>query len=187
MKIIAGLGNPGKRYVNTRHNVGYKVVELVAQEYGTKFFPYLNNLVEIAKINIYNQLVLIAKPLTFMNNSGLALTKLIKAKHVSLDQFLVVYDDIDIPIGGIKVKAFGGSGGHKGIDSIIQYLESKNFPRVKLGIGHPGRPELVKKYVLSEIKNKKELAMIRKSIIMAKEAIKVWIKFGIKEVMSRFN
>lgn len=181
------MGNPGKAYVNSRHNIGYKVVEFLSRDYKAKFSPYFNRLVEIAKVKVYNQLVLITKPLTFMNTSGLALSKLIKSKNINLDQFLVVYDDIDLKVGRIKIKPFGGSGGHKGMKSVIQHLGSKNFPRLRVGIGHPGDPKLVTEFVLAPIKDKQEWEELKNSIIEAKKAIKYWIKYDIQKAMCKFN
>jgi len=187
VKIIAGLGNPGEKYVESRHNIGYKVIDLLAKEYRVKFFNQLNKLIKIAETRICGQVVCFIKPLTFMNVSGLPISQFIEFRNISLDQFLLVYDDIDLSIGQVKIKPSGSSGGHRGVESIIKYLENKNFPRVRIGIGHPGDPELIAKHVLSSVKDKQQIKQLEKCIIIAKEAIKLWIKDDIEKVMSKFN
>jgi len=187
VKVIAGLGNPGKKYAKTRHNVGYMVADLLAKEYSIEFKKQSNRLIEISEVTVYNQRIFILKPMSFMNVSGAVLSKFIKYKNVNLNNFLVIYDDIALGLGQIKIKPRGGSGGHNGVESIITSIGSKNFPRLRVGIGHPGDPELVSKYVLTPVKSKQEDIKLENSTIKAKEALDFWIKHSIDEVMNKFN
>jgi PTH1 family peptidyl-tRNA hydrolase len=148
VKLIVGLGNPGPRYAQNRHNVGYKCLERIAQHYdmtaGKVMFKAY-----VARGQIGGHKVVLARPLTFMNLSGLAVRPLLRWYHLALDDLLVIYDDLDLPLGSIRLRRKGGSGGHKGMRSIIQALGSQAFPRLRIGIGRPvrGEPE---DYVLSD-------------------------------------
>lgn len=187
MKLLVGLGNPGKKYINTRHNIGYRVVKFFEEEYNVTFSTALNSLVELAKINVYNEDVIIIRPLTFMNASGDAVREIVRFRKIDLDDLLIIYDDVDLNVGTIKVKPSGGSAGHKGMKSIIQTLGTESFKRIKIGIRHPGKDKSVSDYVLSSPKNEKEIDCLKESIEKAKEAIEVWIKYDIETTMSRFN
>jgi PTH1 family peptidyl-tRNA hydrolase len=148
VKLIVGLGNPGPRYAQNRHNVGYQCLERIAQHddmtAGKVMFKAY-----VARGQIGGHKVVLARPLTFMNLSGLAVRPLLRWYHLALDDLLVIYDDLDLPLGSIRLRRKGGSGGHKGMRSIIQALGSQAFPRLRIGIGRPvrGEPE---DYVLSD-------------------------------------
>lgn len=182
-----GLGNPGEKYTHTRHNAGYQTVKLLVEEYKSEFSSNLNNLVETANIRIYNNSVTVIRPLIFMNKSGVVLPEFLKKYNIDLQNFLLVYDDVNLVPGGIKLKSSGGSGGHKGVESIIDKLENNNFPRIKIGIGHPGSPQLVSEYVLSSPKEKEELELLQVGMQKAKQAIKFWIEHGIHKTMNKYN
>ncbi len=186
-KLLVGLGNPGRKYIDTRHNVGFKVVELFTKEYNIEFNSELKGLIEIAKINVYNKLVFVAKPLTFMNVSGDAVSKVMQQKEIDLDDLLVVYDDVDLKVGNIKVKPFGGSAGHKGIKSIIKTLKTEKFKRIRIGIGHPGKDRSVSDYVLNIPNGEEENVCLKQSIEKAKKAVEYWLQYGIEKTMSKFN
>ena len=189
MKLIVGLGNPGKKYEKTRHNLGFAVLDALLQKLTPvektvwKEDKKSNSL--IAKIS---NLVL-AKPRTFVNRSGVAIKKL--TRHYTLDPkgLFIVHDDLDLPLGKIKIRKGGGSGGHKGVDSIIKELGTPDFVRFRLGIGHPGpgsSEKEVEGYVLSPFgRGEKDEArrMVKKTV----EAIKIALEGGIEQAMSRIN
>ena len=153
MHLIVGLGNPGKKYEKTRHNVGFLVLDEFQKEHGFPEFTLLKKHTSLISKDILNETeALLAKPQTFMNNSGKAVRSFMAAKP----NLIVVHDDIDIPLGKMKVSENRGSAGHKGVDSIIQALGTKNFTRIRVGIqpakGKPSNVEtfVLKKFTLTE-------------------------------------
>lgn len=187
-KVVVGLGNPGEKYAYTRHNVGYRAVELFLNEHGgSNFTPALNNLVETADIKVYNHQIKVLRALTFMNLSGVGIGRFVRKNKLDLKNLLVLYDDIDLSPGEIKLRPSGGSGGHKGVNSLIESIGSKKFPRLKIGVGHPGDPGEVSDYVLSKPRTKEGKEIQKKSIQKANEAVEFWIKYGIEEAMNEFN
>src|SRR4030042_7034818 len=139
MWLIIGLGNPGKGYRSTRHNVGFRVVDRLAREQGIQFNKRRGG-AQVGEGRVGRQKVILAKPLTYMNKSGLAVKKLVKASGIPLDRLVVVHDDLDLACGRMKIKEKGGHGGHKGGQSIIEQLGSTDFLRGKGGIGKPESP-----------------------------------------------
>lgn len=138
IKLIVGLGNPEEQYKNTRHNIGYKIIDNLENEYG--IWPYLNFFDELLEGNIrvgYKQLILLLRPTTGMNNSGISVAKTIKELNIQPSQILVIYDDISLPFGTIRLREGGSAGGHNGIKSVIEQLQTKDFNRLKVGIGQP--------------------------------------------------
>ncbi len=138
IKLIVGLGNPEEQYKNTRHNIGYKVIDNLVKEYFT--WPsndFFNRLFEGNICIGYNQLVLMLKPTIGMNDSGISVAKTIKELNIQPSQILVVYDDISLPLGTIRLREGGSAGGHNGIKSIIEQLQTEDFNRLKVGIGQP--------------------------------------------------
>jgi len=133
MKLIIGLGNPGLKYTSTRHNVGWKVLDLLNQELGFSFKNNLRTESEIAK----NREVILARPQTFMNNSGRSVAKLLKYYDLTPADLIVIHDDLDLPLGAIRHRSTGSSGGHNGVQSIIDHLSTRDFSRIKIGIGRP--------------------------------------------------
>lgn len=187
MKVIAGLGNPGKIYRDSRHNVGFSVVNYLSKLY--KVALKKDNLTQAlkAKIKIRNQNIIIALPLTFMNLSGAAIRALLNKYKVDLENLLVVCDDLDLEFGRLKLKPAGSSGGHRGIESIIGALGNKNFPRLRIGIGRPKSADIEPKdFVLSTF-SKKEKEKIPKIIERASDCCRFWVKAGIIETMNIFN
>jgi PTH1 family peptidyl-tRNA hydrolase len=202
MKIIVGLGNPGKKFEKTRHNLGFLVVESLKSKIKS-FSDWKKNkkfLSEISEGKINEERVILAKPQTFMNNSGKAVKSLIKnfllnKAMAELSRHLfVIHDDIDIPIGKFKISIGRGSGGHKGIQSIIDELGTKNFVRFRVGIKPNPKFKMqnaklkfkIQNFVLEKF-NKKEEKILKKVIEMACQAIKMAIKEGIEKAMSEFN
>jgi len=183
--LIIGLGNPGKGYRLTRHNVGFRVVERFAREQGIQFNKRRSG-AQVGDGRVGREKVILAKPLTYMNKSGAAVRKLIEALHIPLDHLVVVHDDLDLACGRMKIKDKGGHGGHKGVQSIIEQLGSADFLRVKVGIGKPPSQDEGADYVLSRFAAD-ERALIKESVEQAVEAIEAVIVSGKDQAMSRYN
>jgi len=148
LKIIVGLGNPGSKYTETRHNAGFWFVEALANVYHGDFRIEKKFHGEVAKINIAGKDIWLLKPDTFMNRSGLAVQSLLSFYRYTPEQLLVAHDEIDLPPGTIKLKTSGGHGGHNGLRDIISQCASKDFHRLRIGVGHPGSKDQVVDYVL---------------------------------------
>jgi PTH1 family peptidyl-tRNA hydrolase len=185
MWLIIGLGNPGKRYRLTKHNVGFRVVDRFAEKKVIKLKRRLGK-VQIGEGRIGSDRVVIAKPLTYMNRSGTVVKKLIRELSITLDHLVVVHDDLDLGCGRIKIKEKGGHGGHKGVGSIIEQVESPDFLRVKVGIDKPETPDEGADYVLSPFDNE-QLPLVEESMEQASEAIETIIVSGKDKAMSMYN
>jgi PTH1 family peptidyl-tRNA hydrolase len=194
MMLIVGLGNPGIKYKNTRHNVGFMAVDYLAETSGVRFNKS-DFKSHWGKGNILGREVILVKPQTFMNLSGKAVKVLADFFHIEPKGILVIYDDIDLELGAIRIRLGGGSGGHRGMQSIIEYLGANNFPRIRLGIGRPKNEAEglmlnaegdVADYVLSPF-NSEEKDMLKQMLDRAKEAVDVLLKDGIEKAMNRFN
>jgi PTH1 family peptidyl-tRNA hydrolase len=133
MKLIVGLGNPGRNYVNNRHNVGFKCVDLFAREHAISL-TQRRALSKLGTGEVSGTKIVLAKPLTFMNSSGAAVSALVRRLKLSSQDILVIYDDLDLPLGKIRIREEGSSGGHNGLKSIISHLGTQEFPRIKVGI-----------------------------------------------------
>ena len=184
--IIVGLGNPGKEYERTRHNVGYRTAELLAKGAGVKIdrakFRGLTRSAELA-----GRRVLLLKPETYMNNSGEAVQLAAMFYKVPIDRILVISDDISLPVGKIRVRAEGSAGGHNGLKSIISHLGSQDFPRIKIGVGAKPHPDYdLADWVLSSFspQEEKALAPTIERALLAAEAV---IAEGTTQAMNRFN
>jgi PTH1 family peptidyl-tRNA hydrolase len=148
LKVIVGLGNPGSKYTETRHNAGFWFIEEVARKYSAAFRPDKKFHGEVAKISLEGKEIWLLKPDTFMNRSGLAVQSLLSFYRLTADQLLVAHDEIDLPPGTAKLKTGGGHGGHNGLRDIISQLGTKDFHRLRIGVGHPGNKDQVVDYVL---------------------------------------
>lgn len=186
MIIIAGLGNPGKEYVNTRHNVGFMAIDALASKYGIDVNEKKHKAI-IGKGTINGQKVILAKPQTFMNLSGESLRELADYYKPEVEtQVIVVYDDITLDVGGIRVRKKGSAGGHNGMKSIIAHLGTENFQRVRVGIGEkPARMDLAD-WVLSRF-SKEDLATLEDSLGEAVDAVTMLTEGGIDEAMNKYN
>lgn len=154
IKLIVGLGNPEEQYANTRHNIGYRVVDELIKIYSTwPTISFFNSLLEGNIYIGYKNLVYMLKPTTGMNTSGQSILKACNEFNLKPSQILVIYDDINLPIGTIRVREAGSSGGHKGVQSIIDSLETTCFNRLRIGVGKPDKTESILDYVLSEETN----------------------------------
>ena len=178
MKLIVGLGNPGKEYINTRHNCGFRCLDyLLGDVKWKKKFKSL-----YYKVDENGTSIVYVKPHTYMNLSGMAINSFLKYFKIDVNDMLVIYDDMDLETGTIKLKTVGGSGGHKGIESIIEYLNTKKFNRVKIGISHSRSVEGAD-YVLGEF-TKKELKDINEALESVGGIITDFIAYGMDKTMN---
>ncbi|MBL1433654.1 MAG: aminoacyl-tRNA hydrolase [Gammaproteobacteria bacterium] len=150
LKCIVGLGNPGSRYADTRHNVGFWLVDAIANRYQARFKAEAKYKGELAVANTPSGEVRLLKPQTFMNLSGSAVAPLLNFYKIEPAQTLIVYDELDLPPGTVRLKKAGGHGGHNGLRDIVQQTGSKEFLRLRIGIGHPGHSDQVSSYVLGK-------------------------------------
>ncbi len=184
MWLVVGLGNPGPEYAHTRHNIGFMVVEALARRYGATFRPSRQARAEVAEIRIDDERVVLVKPLTYMNLSGEAVRPLLQWYRLTPDRLLVVYDDLDLPFGRLRIRPRGSSGGHGGMRSIIEHLGTEAFPRLRIGIGRPVGPARV--YVLQPF-TPEEQAQVPAIIERAVQAVETIIREGLEAAMNRFN
>jgi len=149
MYVIAGLGNPGQKYAETRHNAGFWFIDCLASQaaVGLRMQSRLHS--ETAKCDLFGHECLLVKPDTFVNRSGLAVRRIMDYYKLPLDKLLVAYDELDLPPGTVRLKQGGGHGGHNGLRDIFAHLGTPDFLRLRIGIGHPGQKHLVTRYVLS--------------------------------------
>ena len=184
-----GLGNPGAEFVGTRHNVGAEAVELVAARHGGRLRAEKGLRATTASLQLEGRRVLVAVPLTYMNDSGMAVVPLVRRAGVGqrlADALVVVHDELDLPPGRIRVKAGGGTAGNNGLKSIVAHLQSQEFLRVRLGIGKPpGRKEGTD-HVLRR-PSKSERSLLEVAIEEAADAVEVIVASGVEEAMNRFN
>ena len=148
LKVIVGLGNPGSKYTETRHNAGFWFIEEVARKYSVIFRSEKKFHGEVAKVSIEGKDIWLLKPDTFMNLSGRAVQSLLSFYQITAEQLLVAHDEIDLDPGTAKLKTGGGHGGHNGLRDIISQLGTKDFHRLRIGVGHPGNKDQVVDYVL---------------------------------------
>ncbi|MFN3407107.1 MAG: aminoacyl-tRNA hydrolase [Caldimicrobium sp.] len=182
MWIFCGLGNPGKEYEYTRHNFGFLVVSHFAKKHKLHF--RLEPILE-SEITQYKNLAILVKPQTYMNLSGRAVKKILQKYNESPSNLLVIYDDLDLPLGKIKLLPKGGAGGHKGVQSIIEALQSKDFPRLKLGIGRPENGSS-RDYVLSPF-SEREWSLVQKVIDEALQTLESILHIGLFKTMTIVN
>ncbi|WP_448587522.1 aminoacyl-tRNA hydrolase [Thermocrinis sp.] len=155
VKLLVGLGNPGKKYEKTRHNVGFMVVDEFLKKLRVKDYSE-ECLSHVYKVRVSGKEVIVAKPQTYMNNSGLAVLNLLEEYDLRPEDMMVVYDDLDLPLGRIKLRLEGSSGGHHGVESIIREIKADNFIRLRVGIGRPKDKNKVVDYVLSPFSEEEE-------------------------------
>jgi PTH1 family peptidyl-tRNA hydrolase len=185
MKLVAGLGNPGTKYRQTRHNIGFMVLrELANRHNGQK--PKKRFHGETLEINVRHQRLLLLSPTTFMNRSGQSVAAAMHYYRLPMDDLLVVCDDLNLPVNRLRLKGSGSSGGQKGIRDIIRALGGEDFPRLRIGIGRPPEGSDPAHYVLSRFP-KKEWPDVEATVIRAAEAVECWAVEGVEETMNRFN
>lgn len=183
--LLVGLGNPGREYQTHRHNVGFMVMDRLAAENGLTFSRQRCQALAIDG-SVAGKAVILAKPQTYMNKSGLAVDKLMRFYKISLDRLLVVHDDLDLDFGALRFRAAGSSGGHQGINSIIERLGSREFPRLRLGIGRPPGQMDPAVFVLKPFSVSQE-PVLDLMLAQAVEGIYTFLREGITLAMSRHN
>ena len=185
MYLIVGLGNPEEDYSNTRHNMGFNTINKIAKEYkidvDKKKFKGLcgSGIIEGEK-------VILLKPQTFMNLSGESIKEIVQFYKIKMEDLIVIYDDIDIKPGLIKVKKFGGPGTHNGMKSVVKELNTENFKRVRVGIGTPDDKEDLIQYVIGAI-SEEDKEKLESGVNLAKNAVIEIVKNGIDAAMNKFN
>lgn len=193
MKLIVGLGNPGRTYAHNRHNIGFRCLNYLAK---TQSIPIkqrqCQSQVGIGRIAGID--LVLAKPQTFVNNSGKAVSSLVNRYHIPLTDLIIIHDDLDLPSGKIRLRRGGSSGGHKGVESIISAVKGQDFSRIRVGIGRPvqtgGQPateeDIIVRYVLSDFTPQEE-KIIKPAIARVAEAVYCVLTEGIDIAMNRFN
>jgi len=184
-KLVVGLGNPGDEYKETRHNIGFMVVDHLKEKLPGSF-ENLNKFESLYyKGRCRGRNLFLQKPMTFMNLSGKAVGKLIRSVNIAPDEVVAIYDDLDLPFGKIRLRKSGGTGGHNGVESLISELGSNNFARVRVGIGRSNSKDQ-SEHVLGVFSNE-EQANLPDIIEKASEATKLILYRGLTEAMNRFN
>ena len=187
MKLIAGLGNPGKEYQNTRHNSGFMAVDLLADRLGVSITTNKFNAL-CAKANISGQPVLLLKPLTYMNESGSAISQAVSFYKIEPQDILIIHDDMDLPVGSVRIRKKGSAGGQKGMKSIINSLKTDAIARIRIGVGHSqkGNHEIVPDWVLSPV-SKADREVFDTALKAAADASYAWVSEDMDKVMSAYN
>lgn len=183
VSLVVGLGNPGRQYEDTRHNVGFMAVEAFAEKHGMQFKGSKQR-ADVARGTVDGRAVLLAEPLTYMNESGLAVSALGRYYRIDSSRLLVVCDDIDLPFGTLRMRAQGSSGGQRGLQSIIQQLGTDRFPRLRIGVSRP-RGEAVG-HVLGRFSAGEE-ALLPGLLDVAVSAVEAFLTEEVVDVMNRFN
>lgn len=187
MKLIVGLGNPGEGYARTRHNVGFRVVDRFAERHRLRFGSREHQSL-VGRGRVSGQGVVVAKPQTYMNVSGAAVAGLVRSYADTLDELLVVYDDVDLPLGKLRLRTGGSAGTHNGMKSILASLESDSFPRLRIGIrgvSH-SRDEDLADYVLEDFEPEEE-AVVDEVVEKAADALVLFVRGELSRAMNEFN
>jgi len=188
LKFVVGLGNPGVKYEFTRHNIGFRIVDNLAQDIGIEFKKVKSYYSLISRGKINDHKIMLVKPQIFMNLSGRAVNKIVSYYKIPFSDLLIVYDDLNLELGQIRIRKKGSTGGHKGMESIIQYLGGKNIPRLRVGIGSSlfnSNFDYIS-YVLLNFKVE-EIEKVKEIVELSTEAIKSIIKNGFEEAMRKYN
>jgi PTH1 family peptidyl-tRNA hydrolase len=186
MKVIVGLGNPGRKYEHTPHNVGFEIVDLLAAEQGAKFRRSWRFPLESAEVRIGGEEVLLVKPQTFMNRSGEAVAPLMRKKGVGAGGLLVIVDDVELPVGSLRLRARGSAGTHNGLTSLIERVGSQEFARLRVGVGPVPTGQDRVTFVLGRYPAELHAPVeaLRKK---AAEAALSWVNDGVEKTMNKFN
>ncbi len=185
MKLIVGLGNPSNLYKDTRHNLGFKVLDKISEKLRSSFKAGKGEYL-IGEIRYKKNDILLVKPLTYMNNSGIAVEDVLDRYDILAEDCLVICDDLNFPLGKIKFRRRGGDGGNKGLESIIYHLETIEFPRLRIGIKNEKLGDDYSSFVLSKFERDEE-KKINEIIDLSTEASIFWADYGIDEVMNKYN
>ncbi|SDQ04271.1 peptidyl-tRNA hydrolase [Virgibacillus subterraneus] len=185
MKCIVGLGNPGRKFKKTRHNIGFMVIDELVDRHNWKLKKDKFNGKSTVEF-LGNEKVILLQPQTYMNLSGGSIRPLIDFYNIAVDDVLVIYDDLDLPTGKIRLRQKGSHGGHNGIRSTIEHLGTKEFKRLRIGIGRPSGQMQVVDYVLGSFPKEKHEA-VDSGIQKAADACEAWLEKSFSEVMNEFN
>lgn len=184
MYLIVGLGNPEADYAKTRHNMGFNVINQLAKEYGIEIARKKFNS-EYENAIIEGQKVILVKPQTFMNLSGEAVIQFVDFYKIELDKVIIIYDDIDIEPGKIRIRKSGSPGSHNGMKSVVHYLKNENFTRIRVGIGRPDEQNMIE-YVIGNVPEE-EMELLNSGVKKAKEALVELLKNGVDVAMNKYN
>jgi PTH1 family peptidyl-tRNA hydrolase len=185
MKLIVGLGNPGERYEHTRHNIGFLIVDRLAERWGIRWSPTkLKGWVGEGSFS--GEKVVLLKPMTYMNLSGESVRPVKDWYKVDLDQIAVIYDDLDLPTGQLRLREKGSAGGHNGMKSIIQHLGTQEFKRIRVGVDRPSPGDDIARYVLEPFP-KAQQTLVEESIDRSCQAVESWIKESFFKAMNQFH
>lgn len=185
MYIIVGLGNPEEEYAGTRHNMGFDVINAIAEKYKIQVNKNKFNSL-YAKSNIEGQEVILVKPQTYMNLSGISIREIANFYKIKKEEIIIIYDDMDIKQGTIKIRKQGSSAGHNGVKSVIENLGTEEIQRIRVGIGKEKRTEDKIKYVLGHI-SKEDREILDEGITKARDAVVEILKNGIEKAMNKYN
>lgn len=185
MYLIVGLGNPGKEYALTRHNLGFRVIDALAQQFAAPAYKDKCQS-QIAPLTLENHKVILAKPQTFMNNSGLAVRSLLEWYKILPQKLILIYDDVDLEVGQLRLREKGAAGGHHGVESVLEHVKTTEFARVRVGIGRESLSGDVSAYVLQKIPPAQQ-EPLELAISSAAEAVAEIVKNGIADAMNKFN
>jgi PTH1 family peptidyl-tRNA hydrolase len=186
LHLIVGLGNPGADYAKTRHNAGFLLVEKLAANWKSGWTNEKKFQSRVARAERGGRKVLLAEPQTFMNLSGEAVGALVQFYQLPLEKILVVVDDADLPLGEIRLRPAGGSGGHHGLESVAQHLGAKNYARLRIGIGRKDEARQITGHVLGKF-SAAENALLEKVLERAAGQLECWLSAGLQKAMSQFN
>lgn len=185
MKLVVGLGNPGAKYVGTRHNIGYEILAELGRRHGTgrvksKFQA------ELLEVNVAGTKVVLLSPVTYMNLSGRSVRPCVDFYKIEKEDMLILCDDVNLPVGKIRVRAKGTAGGQKGLADVIRVMGGDDVPRLRVGVGEPPASWAMADYVLSKF-TAKETEEIKIAVLNAADAVEMWIASGIETCMNRYN
>jgi PTH1 family peptidyl-tRNA hydrolase len=186
MHLIVGLGNPGAEYAKTRHNAGFLLVEKLASHWKADWANERKFVSRVAKAGHGGKKILLCEPQTFMNLSGEAVAAVVQYYQLPLERVLVVVDDADLPLGEIRLRPGGGSGGHHGLDSVAQHLGSKEYARLRIGIGRKNEARQITGHVLGRF-GSDENSVLEKVLERGASQIECWLEGGLQKAMSQFN
>ena len=185
MKMIAGLGNPGAEYAATKHNVGFMLADALAERLGASPWRTKQDAL-VAEARLGAEKILFVKPLTYMNESGRAVGPLLAWYKLGPEDLVVVHDDMDIPVGTVRIRKKGSAGGHNGMKSVIYHVGDENFTRVRIGIGHPREHQDVVRHVLSPF-SAEDVPKVREAIEYLLPAVECIVRDGVDLAMNRYN
>ncbi len=185
LRVIVGLGNPGPEHLNTRHNAGFWFVDLLAKRHGGEFRDYRKYSGETARVNISGQELILLKPTTYMNRSGLSIRQISDFFKIAAADVLVAHDELDLPVGSLRLKLGGGHGGHNGLRDTIAHI-GEAFWRLRLGIGHPGNKAEVIDYVLTRAPRAEE-DLIYEAVNTAADCMPLLLEQGAERAMTKLH